>query len=216
VYLLYISNYSRSGLAFSLSWQLTAGASLDCTVLPVEFLTVNAVEEGTTVVVDWSTATEHNSDYYTVERSADGEHFQAIGTVEAAGESQHLVEYTYTDRFPLLGNNYYRLKQVDLDGAYERTDNVMVVFGNGAEAPKLFPNPVKDVLNIAFQMPLGGTAYAQLVDATGRVVRDRDQDLDRGPQTMSIGTSGLVAGAYEVRLFTSASGTPISARFIKE
>ena len=216
IYILYVSNYSQSGLSFTLSWQFNSGASLDCAVLPVEFLTLGATAEGASVSVDWATASETNSDYYVVERSSDAEHFEPLGTVEAAGESQHRIDYAFTDLFPREGANYYRLKQVDLDGAYERTENVVVLFGKHDEKPTLFPNPAQDVLNISFNMPLAGTAYVQVVDASGRVVRDRDVDVQRGQQTISIGTGGLSAGPYDLRLFTNAIGVPQNAQFIKE
>ena len=79
-----------------------------------------------------------------------------------------------------------------------------------------FPNPVQDVLNVSFKMPMAGTAYVQLVDAIGRVVRDRDMDLERGQQTISIRTGGLSAGSYRMRLFTNSTGVPQTAQFVKE
>ena len=216
VYLLYISNFSQSGLAFLLTWQLTNGASLDCTVLPVEFMGLSATEDGDRVRLDWSTLSEHNSDYFVVERSSDGEQFSPLGAVEAAGESQQLIEYAYVDPFPLRGANYYRLKQVDLDGAYEHTPRVVVLFGKTDDPPTVFPNPAQDLLNVAFRMPVDGTAYVQVIDASGRVVRDRDVDLERGAQTVAIRTQDLPAGAYDMRLFTTADQAPYNVRFIKE
>ena len=216
IYILYVSNYSQSGLSFTLSWQFDSGASLDCTVLPVELLTLGATAEGSAVSIDWATASETNSDYYVVERSMDAEHFEPIGTVEAAGESQHRIDYSFMDLLPSEGANYYRLKQVDLDGAYEHTGKVVVLFGKEDEKPTLFPNPVQDVLSVSFKMPMAGTAYVQLVDAIGRVVRDRDMDLERGQQTISIRTGGLSAGSYRMRLFTNSTGVPQTAQFVKE
>ncbi|MBL7985915.1 MAG: T9SS type A sorting domain-containing protein, partial [Flavobacteriales bacterium] len=216
VYLLYISNFSQSGLAFLLTWQLTNGASLDCTVLPVEFMGLSASDEGDRVRLDWSTLSEHNSDYFVVERSSDGEQFSPLGAVEAAGESQQRIEYAYVDPFPMPGANYYRLKQVDLDGAYEHTPRVVVLFGRTDAPPTVFPNPAQDLLNVAFSMPVDGTAYVQVIDASGRVVRDRDVDLERGAQTVSIRTQDLPAGAYEMRLFTTTDQAPHNVRFIKE
>ena len=117
---------------------------------------------------------------------------------------------------PLTGANYYRLKQVDLDGAYEHTPSVVVLFGKQAPEPMVFPNPASDVLNLAFDMPVKGTAYLQVLDAHGRVVRDRDVDLEKGPQTLSLPVRDLPSGTYGLRLATTATGSPQIVRFIKE
>ncbi len=216
VYLMYISNYSQTGSAFDLNWNLTAGATLACTVLPVEFLSFQAERMEDMVDVKWSTATEQHSDYYVVERSPDGQDFAPIGTIAAAGESQHRIDYRFLDVFPLRGANYYRLRQVDTDGAYELTSVLVVFVGQETSTPVVFPNPSGDLLNVSFTMPINGTAYVQIIDASGRVVRDRDMDLDRGPRTVAVNLNGLSAGPYELRVTTTADRMPQSSRFIKE
>lgn len=216
VYVMYISNFSQSGSAFNLTWDFYAGVTLSCTVLPVELLSLNASEIGNGVAVEWTTLSERNSDYFVVERSGDAEYFQPIGTVEAAGESQQRIDYTYSDLAPLVGANYYRLKQVDLDGAYEHTPSVVVFFGKDAPGPTVFPNPARDALNVAFDMPTKGTAYLQVLDVHGKVVRDRDMDFEKGPQTLSLRVQDLTPGTYDLRLMTTANGGPQNVRFIKE
>ncbi len=215
-YMLYVSNFSQTGSAFDLTWNLQSGATLACTILPVELLSLTARAQGSSVEVIWTTLTEHNSDYFIIERSADAEHFQPIGTVEAAGESQQRIDYTFLDRSPLIGANYYRLKQVDLDGAYEHTPSVVVFFGKDAPEPTVFPNPAGEVLNVAFEMPAQGTAYLQVLDIHGKVVRDRDVDFAKGPQTFSLRVQDLTPGTYDLRLLTTANGGPQNIRFMKE
>lgn len=216
IYLLYISNWSRSGLSFDLSWQLSNGASLDCTVLPVEFLSLSAEADRDAVNVNWTTLSESHSDHFVVERSKDAESFDPIGSIEAAGTSTHRIDYIFRDPHPLAGANYYRLKQIDIDGAYEYTDVVVVFFGPKLEAPRIFPDPVDDLMNIAFEMPASGTAYLQVLDASGRVVRDKDVDLDRGANTVSMNLASLLTGTYELRLFTTPDQPPRTTRFIKQ
>lgn len=216
VYLLYVSNFSVTGSAFTMSWNFAGGSSLSCSVLPVEWLGFSAKNDHGVVDLSWSTATERNSDYFALERSADGTTFEVIAVVEAAGESQHRVDYAYQDTEPLKAANYYRLKQVDQDGAYELSSVIVVLVGDDNAPPTLFPNPAHEQVNVAFTMPTQGTVYLQVVDPSGRVVRDRDLDVDRGQQTMSIGTAGLPAGAYHLRLVSTAMLAPKSLLFIKE
>ena len=168
------------------------------------------------VDVKWATATEQHSAYYVIERSPDGQDFAPIGTIAAAGESQHRIDYRFLDAFPLRGANYYRLRQVDTDGAYELTSVTVVFMGQETSTPVVFPNPTADLLNVSFTMPVDGTAYFQIIDASGRVVRDRDLDLERGPRTVPVNLNGLAAGPYELRVTTTADRLPQSTRFIKE
>ncbi len=216
VYLLYVSNYSQSGSAFVLSWDLAAGATLQCTVLPVELLSLTAIAGDVHVTIKWTTLSERHSDYFVIERSSDGLTFHPIGMMDAAGDSQQRIDYVYIDPQPFHGPGYYRLKQVDQDGAYEHLPAVFVFFGNQNSAPLVFPNPAKESVHVVFEMPVSGTMYTQVIDASGRVVRDLDRDLDRGEQTISLNINGLAPGIYDLRLVTTATGGSQRARFMIE
>jgi hypothetical protein len=76
------------------------------------------------VNLSWQTATEHNSDYFEVEKSRDGMNWQVLTSVNAAGNSTQLLNYEATDAHAMEVNNYYRLTQVDIDGTKE-TFNVI-------------------------------------------------------------------------------------------
>lgn len=90
--------------------------------LPVELSGFKAIRKQNTAVLQWQTATEQNSESFVIERSSDGNRFTAIGTVRAAGNSNTMRSYSYEDAFPLKGKNYYRLKQVDIDGRSSYSD----------------------------------------------------------------------------------------------
>ena len=216
VYLLYVSNYSQSGLSFTLSWQLSGGSSLDCTVLPVELLSLTADVEGPDIAVRWSTATEHNSDYFSVERSSDGTDFKPLAAMDAAGVSQQRIDYLYMDTDPPKGANYYRLKQVDIDGQFVYTYTVVALMGHTDDAPLLFPNPVKASLHIAFNMPINGPAIADVLDASGRSVKQVSFTLERGQRTVDVDVAELGAGAYQLRLTTAPDAPSTVSHFIKE
>src|SRR5690606_7009105 len=141
--------------AFDLSWQLTNGASLDCVTLPVELISLEATARTSVIDVTWATATERNADYFEVQRSPDNTDFSTIGIVPAAGDAQSRTDYLPTDPQPFHGAHYYRLNQVDRDGTAELTHTVVAFMGRGEQGrPVLFPNPVTDELNVAFQAPL--------------------------------------------------------------
>lgn len=95
--------------------------------LPVELLNFTGREEGAHVRLDWSTASESGSSHFVVERSRDVSVFEAVGSVAAAGYSQSLLDYTLIDPAPFAGTSYYRLLQVDINGASEYFGPVAVV-----------------------------------------------------------------------------------------
>ncbi len=201
VYVLYIDNWSSTGQAFDLTWQLSGGASLDCTTLPVELLDLQATTRGTVIDVNWATATERNSDYFDVQRSADNEHFTTIGTVGAAGDAQYRNDYLFVDEAPLQGANYYRLRQVDRDGTVDITRTVVAFMSQGSgDRPVIFPNPATDVLNVAFGSPLEGSAVLYVQDAVGRTIAESTVVVLRGEQTAVVPTDKLSLGWYNLSI----------------
>ena len=111
--------------------------------LPVELLNFNAVLNGQSVDIFWTTSTEFNNDYFIIERSGNEFNWMEIAKVQGAGNSNTTLYYNEKDRNPLTGISYYRLKQVDYDGEYKYTDIVSVVNSvfDGNEDVFLFPNP---------------------------------------------------------------------------
>lgn len=93
----------------------------DCdSPMPVELLSFDAnTDAQNNVKINWSTATETNSDYFTVEKSFDGTNWEIIGFVTSAGNSNQQIDYTFTDNNAQEGVSYYRLKQTDFDGKFE-------------------------------------------------------------------------------------------------
>lgn len=99
---------------------------VNCGVLPVELLGFEAISRNNSVVLQWATASETNSDFFTIERSEDACHWEAIGLENAAGNSNAILNYTFTDTYVSSGIWYYRLRQTDLDGSYEYFKPIMV------------------------------------------------------------------------------------------
>src|SRR5690606_19164216 len=92
----------------------------DPVALPIVLSDFQASITGSqTVQVEWSTFAEKNNDFFTVERSADGKNFEVLTAVEGAGSSNKKLSYSYEDKKPLTGYNYYRLKQTDFNGDFE-------------------------------------------------------------------------------------------------
>src|SRR5690606_16141183 len=86
--------------------------------LPVQLLDFNARAEDSEVHLTWTTLTEINNDYFTIERSADGKDWEELVAVPGSGNTNTVRRYSWDDRKPLLGRSYYRLKQTDFDGTF--------------------------------------------------------------------------------------------------
>jgi hypothetical protein len=109
------------------------------TVLPVEFSNFNVSKNKNTSSLSFATASETNNNFFSVERSADGTSFDAIGEIKGAGNSNTTLDYEFTDKKPFAGVNYYRIKQTDYDGKFSYTDIKSVrhnTFGNLSITPR--------------------------------------------------------------------------------
>jgi hypothetical protein len=113
-------------------------------LLPVSLTNFNAVPDNDNVVANWTTASEMGNDYFTLERSSDGVHFEKAGEIDGAGNSHAVLNYTYTDREPYEGTSYYRLKQTDFD--HKETYSRIVTVKVTASKFKIYPNPTQDAV----------------------------------------------------------------------
>lgn len=120
-------------------------------VLPVELVDFYATPLNDLVRMSWETATEVNNDYFTIERSADGEEWTTIQTVKGSGITSQSTIYEAFDTEPLWGISYYRLKQTDFNGHSAvfdiRSVNRIPNTGQMAELI-VFPNPASEIITI--------------------------------------------------------------------
>ena len=98
------------------------------TNLPIELVSFEGKKSGNSVKIDWSTASEHNNEYFTVFRSSNGTDFGEVGRVPSRGDSQNPTEYELFDPSPRDGVNYYRLRQTDFDGTFVDSHTIAVEF----------------------------------------------------------------------------------------
>ena len=116
-------------------------------VLPIELTHFQAQIKQKTTLLTWQTATETHNYGFEIQRSKDGTTWQKIGWQDGQGDSQTAHDYTHTDENPLSGTSYYRLKQIDFDGAFSYSDIVKVDYASSGIS--IYPNPVKNTLHIA-------------------------------------------------------------------
>ncbi len=119
-------------------------------VLPVELVEFTAERDGKHSLLQWTTASELNSERFDIEHSTQGIQWRTIDQLSAAGTTEQEQSYRYIHQRPVAGNNFYRLKQVDTDGRFEYSPIRLVHFGEQQnQEVTLYPNPVRDQLFIA-------------------------------------------------------------------
>jgi len=166
-------------------------------VLPVELLHFNAdVENNGIVKCKWSTASELNNDYFSLERSRDGISFEQIGTVQGAGNSSTVLHYEYDDLEPYR-MSYYRLKQVDFNGTYEYSKIVSVFFG-GIELISFHPDGSQNVI-ADIEVNESTDAKIEVFNTLGQLVIFKNVRLAKGQTQININVSQITQGIYMFR-----------------
>ena len=108
--------------------------------LPIELISFEAACNTGNVYLSWATASEINNDYFTIERSKDGTNWKIAGTVNGAGNSSVMLNYSFTDVEPYNEVSYYRLKQTDFDGKVKYFNLVSIICDSFTEMT-IYPNP---------------------------------------------------------------------------
>gem|GEM_PF-3221497 len=214
VYVLYIKKATGTGQDFNLTF---TGAALNGTVLPIELLDLYAQPRDQSVDVIWATASERNSERYEIQRSFDDSSYVTIGTLPAAGDAEYTTYYAFTDEAPGLGvANYYRLKEVDRDGAVTITRTVVALMDGATQVPVLFPNPATDMLNVSFGAFSDGIAVITVHDALGRIMKEQQSPVQRGQQTVRIPMDDLRTGCYSVQVLLPSGIIVRGGTFVKQ
>lgn len=166
-------------------------------VVPVLFSQFNAKCNDLGTLLTWSTAQESNSSYFEIERSENGSTWSALSRVNAAGNSNNARNYQYTDANG--GSAFYRIKQVDNDGAYFYTSVTPTNCDSKTITNLIYPVPAKDVLYISIKSDKSLKTKLQVYDAAGKMVRNMDATITKGNNTFNMNLKGLASGDYIIR-----------------
>ncbi|MES2779923.1 MAG: alkaline phosphatase PhoX [Bacteroidota bacterium] len=174
--------------------------------LPVEFAEFNARRNGkNNVLLNWATASETNNAYFEIQRSTDGKNFESINKVNGAGNSNILHSYTYEDANLQPRVYYYRLKQVDFNGAYaySHTRTVNLTTENELSLNQVYPNPFSNELNISIDALKTEMVQLKLVDMNGAEVFVQSFQLNTGSNILSSNVAHLPSGIYIAQISTA-------------
>lgn len=184
-------------------------------VLPVKLVFFTAQRNKDEVVCKWRTASEQNADYFEVERSAEEGQWQYVATVKANGNSNETHDYSITDPSPLkaVSTVYYRLKQVDYDGAAAYSHIVAINGTQQKPEAVLSPNPFTDELVLSLENITGEKILVEWFNSSGRQVFSEQLVNPDGNDVVLNQPENLPGGLYDLRI--STGNVSLSKRVLK-
>lgn len=174
-------------------------------LLPIELLNFNAVMNSGKVDLTWSTASETNNDYFTIEKTKDGVHFVKVATILGAGNSSSMREYGDVDYTPYSGISYYRLKQTDFNGQFTYSALMAVNYSFGDEGISMYPNPssTENQININFSGLENQKILVVIRDIEGREFYSKVIVVSNNNQLTAIDSEQKLASGTYIIIATS-------------
>jgi Leucine-rich repeat (LRR) protein len=171
-------------------------SSLNSALLPVKLISFTGKLQGNSGLLQWVTANEINSSYFELQRSVNGNNFDAITTIPAAGNSNGIsLNYQYTDQPKSAGVYYYRLKMTDKDGRFTFANVIKLNYAGGNPNMSVYPNPANKSVLVNFPQTTGITTL-KMIDMAGRVVKT--VPLPKGVMQLRLNLNGLPVGMYKL------------------
>lgn len=188
---------TNTGLTYNFTTGFSGfGAGVVGISLPIDLLDFYGVLNNDHASLLWSTSFEENSKGFDIERSYDGGSFVKIGYVAAAGSSSVKKDYAFTDPDGAHENNYYRLRQIDLNDKYEYS-KVLSLKATTATYFKVLNNPFSNYVGLQFGKPVTGRIQARLLDITGKeLLRVNNETPGLTNMRIDLSHKNLSAGVY--------------------
>ena len=169
--------------------------------LPVELISFTAQCQNEDVELKWSTASEFNSQYFSLQLSEDGINWTDLYVADAAGYSSTVLEYAYLHANAARAKNYYRLRQFDNDGTVETYSPIMSNCSSDEAVFMTFPNPSAGSFTVVVNDKLlSGENVLSISDASGKLIQSIAVELDNGSGSFALDGLDLAPGIYYLQL----------------
>jgi hypothetical protein len=197
---------------------ISVRVSPDTSVLPVTLLYFTGSLVGDKVLLNWETASELNNDFFAVEKSLDGRTWSTIGIVKGNGTTTKPHKYSFVDVSPFIGDNYYRLRQVDFDGSFDYSRIIVINVGTDVARSGfigVYPNPTGGPVRASIASIADQNIFIRVMDVTGRQMMSKNANLGKGINNIDMDLSRLPGGAYIIS-FTDNKGEEHSVKLMKQ
>jgi len=182
-----------------------SGLSFNPSVIPVELTSFTADVNDSEVLLSWNTVTEVNNSGFGIERNS-GEGFETVGFVPGFGTTTEPHSYNYTDSDVQAGIYTYRLKQIDLDGTFEYSNELAVEVITPFEfaLEQNYPNPFNPSTQITYQLAENSNVVLKVYNLLGKeVVVLVEEQKEAGVHKVNFDASSLPGGVYMYRIETA-------------
>ncbi|MCS7053230.1 MAG: T9SS type A sorting domain-containing protein [Ignavibacterium sp.] len=187
----------------------------EATTIPVELVSFSSLIEGNNVKLLWTTATELNNYGFEIERKTNDGEFYKIGFVPGNGTTTQISNYSFIDKNLDAGKYFYRLKQIDFNGAYNYSNEIEVDFTPLSEfyLAQNYPNPFNPITKIRFGISENTIVKLVVYNLLGEVVTTLiNQPMVFGNYEVEFDAGGLPTGMYIYKL--EAGGNSIAKKMI--
>lgn len=193
------------------TWNLDGFTDLSLQVngddaIPVELVSFNATASGTTVNLNWATASETNNKGFSIERSS-GSEYETIGFVSGFGTTTESRSYTFTDNRVNSGTYTYRLKQIDFDGTfkYSKAVDVQVLAATEFNLAQNYPNPFNPTTTIEYGIKAKSNVKITVLNSIGEEVALLvNEEKEEGIHQVQFNAVNLPSGVYFYRIQTGS------------
>jgi len=178
---------------------VTVGGTNNLVVLEEDYLFFNASKNGQSVYLRWVTNTEDRNDHFIIERSRDNINFESIELINSEHTDRGIHHYQTIDKAPLVGDNYYRIKEVFIDGSFKYATSQKVYFDLDLSKINLFPNPAHSEVFLMMKDHVGRLAKIKIYNSLG-VLMTTESFENLPEQAIRFDTKNFVAGVYMMNI----------------
>ncbi|GAB5418773.1 MAG: hypothetical protein Crog4KO_05300 [Crocinitomicaceae bacterium] len=205
-YIIVVDEWSPNPSSSGYTMNFGGTATLDCSILPVELakFDVEYYSDEHTAYLTWKTMSELNNDRFEVQRSKDGEHFETIQVVKGAGTTSMETSYISADTEPTIGVNYYRLKQVDFNGATRMSEIRSInILDDFYDILAFTPNPTTGETEVIFNSYRKENVVLQVISVEGKEVVNMELPAAPGGNRFDLDLTDIEGNIFFVTITTS-------------
>lgn len=181
--------------------------TVEVSSLPIEFLSFSAhLVKDVKTQLNWTTATEINNSHFNIQHSINGKDWITLEKVQGAGTSNTPQHYNWLHEQPNIGQNFYRLEQVDFNGA-STFSPIQIVEIKGEDLIITYQNPIKEELYVEINAPQEELSTFTLYNIKGQLIEQRQIQLQQGTQTLKWKTGHLAQGLYFLKVIGKQTHT---------
>lgn len=170
-------------------------------ILPIELISFYGEYKNNSNIIYWTTASEINNDYFTLEHSINGNPFHQLAKIEGAGTTDKKTSYQYVHKDPPLTFNYYRLKQTDFDSKCKQFKTIYILSQPlHSDTCNIFIDADKQITIEVFSASKSDVSI-QVVNTFGNILLSQTQSLVEGSNLIHPDDLKLAAGIYYIQVF---------------